>query len=416
MLKNYLMMALSVYRKRKVFTFINLMCIVLTLVVLLVVTAIMEHSFAPSGVDVNRDRIVQVDRFIKSSEMKSGSSMVMMSGLGYKLIDQYLKPIKSAEKVSAVTRSFPVAVYQDERVEKLTMVFTDAVFWEIYRYQLKEGNFFSRGDVDQGRFHIILNTMIAQRLFGDQAAVGKKLNVRGHQYEVTAVVDDGRGSGGEAKMWAPLTTMPSGIYSESLIGDFYAVLMAKTTADVSVLKKEISEIGKTIKDTDPAKWPTTMLIANTQFDSFARGFSNNIRQEDSGAERVFGSILVMMFMFMLLPALNLVNLNLGRMMERSAEIGVRKAFGASRLELLSQFLVENIVLSLIGCLISFAFTQGFLVWLNHIGLMPDLKLGINFPVFGYGVLVTIVFGIVSGVIPAWRMARLDPVFALKGNA
>ena len=416
MLKNYLIMASKVYWRRKMFTAINLMCIVLTLVVLLVVTAVMEHSFAPSGVDVNRDRIVQVDRYIKSSEVKQGRNMVMMSGLGYKLIDQYLKPIRSAEKLSMVTRSFPVAVYLDERVEKLTMVFTDSVFWEIYRYQLKEGLFFSQEDVSQGRFHLILNTVIAQKLFGNQSAVGKKLNVRGHQYVITAVVDDGRGSGGEAKMWAPLTTMPTEGYSESLMGDFHAVLLAKSAAEVSTLKKEISTVGKSIKEKDPQKWPTTMLIANTKFDSFARGFSSDERQEDSGAEWVLGSILVLMFVFMLLPALNLVNLNLGRMMERSAEIGVRKAFGASRLELVSQFLVENIVLSLIGCLMALVLTQGFLMWVNQSGLMPNLKLGVNFSVLGYGILITIIFGIVSGVIPAWRMARLDPVFALKGNA
>ncbi len=411
MLKNYLLMASKVYWRRKMFTAINLMCIVLTLVVLLVVTAVMEHSFAPSGVDVNRDRIVQVDRYLKF-----GKTSVMMSGLGYKLVDQYLKPIQSAEKISAVTRSFPVAVYQDQRVEKLSMVFTDSVFWEIYQYQLKEGRFFSREDVDQGRFNIILNTVIAQRLYGDQPAIGKKLNVRGYQYEVTGVVDDGRGRGGEAKMWAPLTTMSSGLYSESLMGDFRAVLMAKSASEVSTLKKEISERGKGIKDTDPVKWPNSLLIANTQFDSFARGFSNDIRLEDSGAEQVFTSIVVLMFLFMLLPALNLVNLNLGRMMERSAEIGVRKAFGASRFELVTQFLAENIVLSLIACLISFVVTEGFLMWVNQVGLIPDIKLGINLSVFGYGVLITIIFGIVSGVIPAWRMAKLDPVFALKGNA
>ena len=416
MLKNYLLTALSVYRKRKMFTAINLMCIVLTLVVLLVVTSIMEHSFSPSGVDVNRDRIVNVDRYIKSSESKQGSTTVMMSGLGFKLIDQYLKPIKSAEKVCMVTRSFPVAVYLGERVEKLAIVFTDSVFWEIYSYQLKEGRFFNREDVDQGRSQLILNTLIAERLFGSQSAIGKKLNVRGQQYEVTGVVDDGRGRGGEPKMWAPLTTMPTGVYSESLMGDFHAVLMAKSVAEVSTLKREVSVVGKSIKEKDPVKWPTTMLIANTQFDSFARGFLSDVRQEDSGAEWVFGSILLLMFVFMLLPALNLVNLNLGRMMERSAEIGVRKAFGASRLELVGQFLVENVVLSLIGCLIALALTQLFLMWVNQIGLIPELKLGVNFPVFGYGVLITIIFGIVSGVIPAWRMARLDPVVALKGNA
>ena len=126
MLKNYLLMASKVYWRRKMFTAINLMCIVLTLVVLLVVTAVMEHSFAPSGVDVNRDRIVTVSHYTKF-----GKNMTMSNGLGFKLIELYLKPIASAERVSAVTRPIPVAVYQDNHVEKLSIRFTDATYWEI---------------------------------------------------------------------------------------------------------------------------------------------------------------------------------------------------------------------------------------------------------------------------------------------
>ena len=56
------------------------------------------------------------------------------------------------------------------------------------------------------------------------------------------------------------------------------------------------------------------------------------------------------------------------------------------------------------------------MWINSTGFVPHLHLSVNAAVFGYGVLMTIIFGIVSGVVPAWRMARLDPVFALKGNA
>lgn len=411
MLKNYLMMASKVYWRRKMFTVINLMCIVLTLVVLLVVTAVMEHSFAPSGVDVNRDRVVTV-----SSYTKFGKNMTMSNGLGYKLIELYLKPIPSAVRVSAVTRPMPVAVYQDDRVEKLNMRFTDAIYWEIYRYRMLEGRVLQSSDIEQGRSVVVLNKVIAKKLFGDSTALGKKLNVRSHQYEVIGVVDDGQKGSGNPEMWAPHSSMPSSSYKDSLTGDFFAVLMAKSAADLPALKKEVLENGKRIIEDDPSKWTRTLLLANTQFDSFARGFSSDSRSEDSGAEQVMAWILVLMFLFMLLPALNLVNLNLGRMMERSAEIGVRKAFGASTLELVKQFLIENIVLSIVGCLFALILTHGFLLWVNHTGFLPNLDLGVNLSIFVYGLLITVIFGIVSGVVPAWRMARLDPVYALKGNA
>lgn len=411
MLKNYLIMASKVYWRRKMFTAINLMCIVLTLVVLLVVTAVMEHSFAPSGVDVNRDRIVTVSHYTKF-----GKNMTMSNGLGFKLIELYLKPIASAERVSAVTRPIPVAVYQDNHVEKLSMRFTDATYWEIYRYALLEGRFLQVSDVEDGRSVVVLNKVIANKLFGDSSAVGKKLNVRSHQYEVVGVVDDGQKASGNPEMWAPHSSMPSSTYRNSLIGDFYAVLMARSAADLPMLKKDVLDNGKRIVDEDPSKSIRTLLLANTQFDIFARGFSSDSRSEDSGAERILVWIMILMFLFMLLPALNLVNLNLGRMMERSAEIGVRKAFGASTLALVKQFLIENIVLSIIGCVIALIVTHLFLTWVNFTGFLPSLNLGVNLSVFVYGLIVTVVFGVVSGVVPAWRMARLDPVYALKGNA
>ena len=127
-------------------------------------------------------------------------------------------------------------------------------------------------------------------------------------------------------------------------------------------------------------------------------------------------IAVLMLLFMLLPALNLVNLNTGRIMERSAEIGVRKAFGASSGQLVLQFVIENVLLCLVGGLLGLAFAKGALLWLEGSGLIPYLKVELNFPVFFCGLVIASVFGLLSGLIPAWKMSRLHPVLALKGAA
>jgi putative ABC transport system permease protein len=123
-----------------------------------------------------------------------------------------------------------------------------------------------------------------------------------------------------------------------------------------------------------------------------------------------------MLLFMLLPALNLVNLNTGRILERSSEIGVRKSFGATSSQLVWQFLVENTLLCLAGGLIALACAAAVLHWLEASNLIPYLKVNLDLAVFGYGMLIAMVFGVLSGVIPAWKMSRLDPVHALKGVA
>jgi putative ABC transport system permease protein len=101
-------------------------------------------------------------------------------------------------------------------------------------------------------------------------------------------------------------------------------------------------------------------------------------------------------------------------MERSGEIGVRKAFGATSGQLAAQLLLENILLCLAGGGLSLLCAWGVLAWLEHAGPLPYLKVSLNFAVFGYGLLLTVVFGVLSGALPAWRMSRLDPVHALKG--
>lgn len=79
-------------------------------------------------------------------------------------------------------------------------------------------------------------------------------------------------------------------------------------------------------------------------------------------------------------------------------------------------MVENVLLCLAGGLIALAATAGVLAWLESTQLISYLKVDLNLAVFGWGMLIATVFGLVSGVLPAWKMSRLDPVHALKGAA
>src|SRR5262245_30418462 len=137
--------------------------------------------------------------------------------------------------------------------------------------------------------------------------------------------------------------------------------------------------------------------------------------DSSGPGVVVGILWLMALLFMALPALNLVNLNLSRILERASEIGVRKSFGATSGALIRQFLLENIVLALLGGLHAAIAAAIVLALLNRSGLIPYATLALNFRVLGWGVLLALVFGIVSGVLPAWRMSRLHPVGALQGR-
>ena len=128
------------------------------------------------------------------------------------------------------------------------------------------------------------------------------------------------------------------------------------------------------------------------------------------------SIAAGALLFMLLPALNMINLSLSRILERSSEIGVRKAFGASSWGLVGQFLVEGVVLSLVGGAIGLGLSALVMRVVSYSDLIPYAQLTLNVRVFLYGLVLTLVFAALSGAYPAWRMSRLHPVEGLHGRA
>jgi putative ABC transport system permease protein len=412
MLKNYLLTAYKVFMRRKLFTAINLACIVLTLVVLMVISALLETAFYPKGVEGKSDRFVQI---IRMREASSNGNRTYNGSPGYKLIDKYLRPMKTPKLVAATSFANTVSVYQGDRVSELDMRRVDTNYWKILDFKLLAGRLPTLDDEQQGRMVAVVNQSTARKLFPAGAAVGQKISIGGQAFEIIGVVEDALQVNAYADIWAPITTFPSSDYKQQLLGDFAALLLADSPAGVAAIQREVAEVARTVKPEDDPR-AQVRFWADSKLDLFAREIVGSMEREDSGAAALIAIIGVAMVLFMLLPALNLVNLNTGRIMERSAEIGVRKAFGATSAQLVGQFLVENTLLCFAGGLISLGCTALVLYWLEGSGLIPYLKVSLNLAVFGYAMLITVVFGLLSGVIPAWKMSRLDPVHALKGVA
>jgi len=411
MFRNYMLTAWKVFMRRKLFTAINLLCIVLTLVVLMVVTALLQNTFYPRGVEGKSDRFVQV--MILHAESDNGRS-VSTSPLGYKVIEQYLKPMKSVELVGVTSGPSTVSVYQEGRVTELEMRRTDANYWKILDFTLLDGRLPSAEDDAMGRFVAVINRASARKLFGSAAAVGKTVRVSGQQFSIIGVVENEMQLNAYADLWAPISTMPSTGYKQEYFGEFIALLLGHSAADLPMIRKDVEAIARGADLGDAKKWSKIRFWADDKVDAIARQTIGDSGSADSGAATMIAVLLSVMFAFMLLPALNLINLNSGRIMERSAEIGVRKAFGATSAHLAGQLIVENVLLCLAGGVISMACAALVLHGLEMSDLIPYLKVQLNLAVMAYGLLITLIFGLLSGVLPAWRMSRLDPIHALKG--
>jgi putative ABC transport system permease protein len=168
-------------------------------------------------------------------------------------------------------------------------------------------------------------------------------------------------------------------------------------------------------DLSGTEFKTASAEAETLFATFARTLMRNAPGQSGFVPKLVAFLSGLALAFMALPALNLVNLSLSRALERAGEIGVRRAFGASRAALVGQFVLENVILTLIGGGIALVATEAALRALTASGLVPYADFHLNWRIFGWGLSFALVFGVLSGAWPAWRLSRLHPVEALRGG-
>ena len=217
-----------------------------------------------------------------------------------------------------------------------------------------------------------------------------------------------------ADIWVPTGTAKSSLFRHELVADHQALFVARSTADLPIIRAAFQERLKSVTLPDPKEFDHLYGGAETLFEAASRLFGP-IRVETAQPALLRTILFALAVLFMTLPALNLANINLSRILERSSEIGVRKAFGASSRTLVGQFVVENVVLTLIGAGFSLLLSALALRALNASGLIAYARLELNWRIFLYGLAIALFFGVLSGVYPAWRMSKLHPVQALRGR-
>jgi putative ABC transport system permease protein len=344
-----------------------------------------------------------------------GAGMRMSAHGGYGLFDRHARDLPGAEALTIFTNGQAADSYVNGRKIGLTLKRTDADFWRVYDFTFRQGRPFSARDVEGAAPVAVISESARDRLLGHDAAVGVTIDVGGQRFRVMGVVANVSQIRALpfADVWVPVTTAPSPIDRQSVMGGYQAVVLARSQADLDSIRSEfLRRIDRVEK---PAGVDRIVAPFETQFEGFARQMMSD-ESTESKASTLQGVMVAAGVLLALLPAVNLVNLNVSRILERASEIGVRKAFGASSRALVAQFVVENILLTLVGAVAAFALSAAVLYAINSSGWIAHAQLELNGRVLLAGVGIALLFGIMSGVYPAWRMSRLQPVHALKGQA
>lgn len=415
MLKNYLKIAFKVFLRRKFFTFISLFAISFTLVVLMVAVAFLDNTFSPHAPENKQERTLGV--FFM--EMKSPDDHSTWNGTtGYGFLDRYVRTLPNAEKVAIFSE--PELVHSYKNGEKIPAYLkrTDGAFWEILEFEFLEGAAFTAEDDKNANFVAVINEATRQKFFGNEPAVGKTIETDGQNFRVVGVVANVPylRQVPFSDIWVPISTIKNDSYKKELMGNFIGLILARSAADFPAIRDEFQSRLPQVEFPDPKSWNKLRGTPETFFDSAARemfGERDDYTKNHGG--KLMAAIILAMLLFMLLPTVNLININVSRIMERASEIGVRKAFGASSWTLVGQFIVENVILTLIGGVIGFVLSRFVLQAISQSAWFPYADFQMNYRIFLYGMLLAVSFGLLSGVYPAWKMSRLNPVQALKGS-
>ena len=445
MLKNYFKIAIKVLRRNKLYTFISLFGISFTLMVLILVSAVLENElggnpplskgkrilFLPTlvGEGFQKETVMTFDTTEVNGVMKIDSTPIVKinqgvvettssSSIGYRFYKENIQKMKTPELTSIFIDYAPLNVYPNGKKLALNGNMADENYWKIFDFHFVEGGPFTKAAVENQANYIILRQSVAEKYFGRQDSyLGKEVSwgIKG-SFKVTGIVKDIASSNRSvrADFFVPFTwvfTTEMGQDQPGYFGMCVSALLAPDAASVPKMEEELRHLENNLEK--QAGFDRFTIKEKNVSDIYAWNLIGSQMKRDG--KKFLLIILSVLTLFILIPTLNLVNLNVTRIIERSSEIGVRKAFGAKATDLLGQFLFENLIITFIGGLLGGLFAFLVLQWVNRSGIFGNVQFNFNFSVLLLSVGITFIFGVLSGLLPAWRVSGTQVAQALKSG-
>ena len=268
------------------------------------------------------------------------------------------------------------------------------------------GRMFDDRDARQGRKVAVLGPTVVTQLWGEADPIGKRIRIRGAPFEVVGVLGSkGQSSFGRDQddlILAPLETVRSRIIGRRIKADSVQTIYVKAVSE--------EELG-TVQEEIDAVLRAEHKIQPGEDDDFQTQNLASILEASRAAIGAFTVLLAAIAaVSLVVGGVGIMNIMLVAVTERTREIGLRMALGARRRDVLTQFALESVALSLVGGLIGLGMGLLGAAGIAAIGNWP-----FALPVWAIPVALSFssLVGLVFGAYPAWRAARLDPIEALR---
>ncbi len=345
----------------------------------------------------------------------------MDDGGEYKWWEYWRRPGMSPKEVKAIERQVPDAAtvtlcltkrgmtlkYRDMELSNMSGYAVLSFFDKVQNIEMEQGRYLSTAEIEGGTNSVVLGYAVYRNMFpGNIDALGKKVGFLGRKYNVIGVMkQSGQNMAGfdfDNSVVFSYYAAAATLDLQSLNYDPIMAVKAASGKNLEEVKYEVEGVLRRVRKVKPGQ-PNNFAI-------------NQLSQVSERLESVFGTIdivgWVIGFFSLLVGAFGIANIMFVTVKERTKIIGLKKAIGARRKSILLEFLLEAVVLSLLGGLIGIIIVVLLSLILTRVFEFDVVLSLANFMV---GVAVSVFVGILAGLIPALAASRLDPVVAIRSN-
>lgn len=311
--------------------------------------------------------------------------------------------VPTIANVTAELNSRQVVTYSN-RNTNVNIIGTTPSFLTVRDFEIDKGRFFSEVDSKRSNQVVVLGAKLAERLFGNSTPVGQQLRIKNDSFQVIGVlVAKGSNLGVD---YDDAALIPVNTMANRIVG---------RTSPYGLELTYIVASAKNADSVDAAVFQITNLLRQRHNITGEDDFT--IRSQKDALQTVgqISSALTIMLaaiagISLFVGGIGIMNIMLVSVTERTQEIGLRKAIGATEQDILLQFMVEAVIVSAIGGVVGTAVgVSGILI----VAAFTPLEAGISAVAITTAVGVSGAIGLFFGVVPARRAAKLDPIVALR---
>ena len=311
------------------------------------------------------------------------------------------KQLTMAKAVAPEVETQQPVQYQKRRAGSVRILGTTDEMLQTSSMSVALGRFMSPAEVQGGRPVCILGSEVATNLFRREPPLGKRVTIGDRPFEVVGVLEK---QGTFLGMFSldnqaiiPLKQFTMFYFN---FPDYGIQVRASEMEQLEETKAELRSVMRNVRRLAPSE-PDDFAI--NQQDQFIKMF-----QRVGGTIAAIGLFITGLSLFV--GGIGIMNIMFVSVAERTREIGIRKAIGAKRRTILTQFLLEAASICLIGGTIAIV-----IAWLLTFVVRQFMPVTMSISVVGIALLVSLVTGLLSGFFPAWRAARMNPVDALRNE-